>query len=168
MSILKVAIATASDEKIKGIVTAFCREFQLKESQIDVFCTPTASEVSNQPFDAETYLGAQNRIDNIKSLKDGVDYYVSCEAGIESFLGQYFNVQVVCIFETKTQRYLFAKSAGWQIPSIDIEIIKNSDLDSYLRGKGIQRLEDLLGESYPRSKMVSQATELALASKRLL
>lgn len=165
---LKVAIATSSQEKIKGILKGFSRFFQVEESQILFAFTLVESGVSEQPFDAETYIGAQNRVDSIKtSLAEEWDFYVSCEAGIESFAGQYFNVQVVCIFEAKNQRYFFGKSAGWQLPSEDIERIKKSNLDSYLRAKGIQSIQELLGSAYSRRDSVAQATELALLSQKL-
>lgn len=59
------------------------------------------------------------------------------------------------------------QSSGWQIPSADIEIIRNSDLDDYLRKKGITCAEDLLGADYSRAESIAQATEFALASQKL-
>ena len=76
-------------------------------------------------------------------------------------------MQVICIFDFQKQRYLWSKSSGWQIPSADIEIIRNSDLDDYLRKKGITCAEDLLGADYSRES-IAQATEFALASQKLL
>ena len=108
------------------------------------------------------------RVDNIRKKIKEWDYYVSCEAGIEGYNENYFNVQVVCIFETKTKKYLLGKSAGWQVPSEDIETIEKINLDKYLKGKGFRNIEEILGTSYPRSESVAQATELALASKKLL
>ena len=96
-----------------------------------------------------------------------MDLYISCEAGIEDAFEQYFNVQVVCIYESKSQMYLWGKSLGWSIPSEDIEFIKNNNLDKYLRGKGISCIEELLGTSNSRSSAVAQATEVALASGKL-
>lgn len=166
---MKVAIATSSPEKIKGILEGFSRFFQVAKSQIETHFQTVESEVSEQPFDSETYVGARNRVDNVKKiLTDGWDFYVSCEAGIESFAGCYLNVQVVCIFEVKTQKYFWGKSAGWQIPTEDIEIIRESNLDNYLRGKEIQSIEELLGSEYSRSNLVAQATELALISSKKL
>ena len=92
------------------------------------------------------------------------DYYVSCEAGIESCMGIYFNVQVVCIFDKEARKFVFGKSAGWQVPTEDIEVIKEINLDSYLRRKGISKIEELLGTEYSRADAVAQAAEFALAS----
>ncbi len=162
---MKVAIATDSPEKIKGIKLAFSRLFNLKESEIVVLHQSVDSGVPEQPFDDETYLGAQNRVKALISSEDtDADYYVSCEAGIESCMGIYFNVQVVCIFDKEARKFVFGKSAGWQVPSEDIEVIKEINLDSYLRRKGISRIEELLGNEHSRASAVAQATEFALAS----
>lgn len=159
---MKIAIATSSSEKIKGIKKAFSRFFKIAEAEILVYSSSTNSGVSDQPFNSETYIGARNRVDNIKKKMQNCDFYVSCEAGIESFEDIFFNVQVICIFEAKSQRYLYGKSAGWMIPSEDIKIIKESNLDNYLKSKGIFSSEQLLGPDFSRNEAIAQATELAL------
>lgn len=165
---IKVAIASSSLEKIDGVKEAFSRFFNTKEAEFEFYFKSTESGVSEQPFGDETYQGAQNRIDGIKKEFPDMDYYISCEAGIEKAFHQYYNVQVVCIFITKSQTHLWAKSAGWTIPSKDIEIIRNNNLDCYFRQKGISCIEELLGTSNSRKLAVAQATELALASGKLL
>lgn len=112
---MKVAIATNSEDKINGIVLAFSRFFSIEKTEIEVFNCSVDSGVSSQPFDDDIYKGALNRVNNIID-SFVADFYVSCEAGIETFLGNYFNVQVICIYD-KTQKYTFGKSAGWQIPA---------------------------------------------------
>ena len=162
---MKIAIATKSPDKIDGIKKSFSRFFL--ETEIEFYSKPVESGVSNQPFDSETYEGALNRVNNIRNELPDMDYYISCEAGIENTFGQYFNVQVVCIFESKSQRIFWGKSAGWSVPTNDIEIIRNNTLDTYLRGKGINCIEELLGPSCSRSAAVAEATWLALASGNL-
>lgn len=162
---MKIAIATHSPDKIGGITRGFSKFFQVEETEIQVHSETTESGVPEQPFDSETYIGALNRVNNIKHILEGFDFYVSCEAGIESFSELSFNVQVVCIYDTNNQKYLWGKSSGWSIPSKDIEIIKEYNLDSYLRNKGINSIDELLGPSHSRSEFVAQATELALASR---
>ena len=162
---MKLAIATNSVDKLNGIRIAFSQFFRIEETEIEVYHCSVDSGVPEQPFDEYTYQGAINRVKAlIDSRKDEVDFCVSCEAGIEKAFGQYFNVQVICIYEVKKQKYLWGKSAGWQVPSEDIEIIEKSNLDSYLRKKGVMQIEDLLGLDYSRAKLVTQATKHALAS----
>lgn len=164
---LRVAIATSSQEKVSGIKEAISRFFNMKESEIDFYSKSTESWVSEQPFGDETYEGALNRVNGVRKEFPKMDFYISCEAGIENAFGQYFNVQVVCIFEAKSQVFFWGKSSGWSIPAEDIEIIRKNNLDSYLRGKGIASIEELLGTSHSRRAAVAQATELALASGKL-
>jgi len=164
---MKVAIATGSTEKIAGIKDAFVRFFQIPTSEIEVYSKPIESGVPEQPFNDETYQGASNRVNGVRKVFQEVDFYISCEAGIEYAFGQYFNVQVVCIFDNKSQRYFWGKSAGWLIPSEAIEEIRQSNLDIYLRSKGITCIEELLGHNNSRRAAVAQATEFALASGRL-
>lgn len=164
---MKIAIATNSIEKIDGIREAFSRFFG--DSEISIIHEKIASDVSEQPFNEETYRGAQNRVNNLKEkIKEKVDFIISCEAGIEGFMGNYFNVQVVCIFNSKTQDYLWGKSAGWQIPSKDIQTVQEKTLDTYLRNKGISQINQLVGDENSRKLAVKQATVLALYSARLL
>ena len=164
---LKVAIATVSCEKIDGIVKALSRYYGVGLSEMEIYSMSVESGVPSQPFGKETYEGAFNRVNNIRKKIKEMDLYISCEAGIEDAFEQYFNVQVVCIYESKSQMYLWGKSLGWSIPSEDIEFIKNNNLDKYLRGKGICCIEELLGTSNSRSSAVAQATEVALASGKL-
>ena len=128
---LKVAIATKSPDKITGIKNAVSRFFNLKESEIEFYSKSVASGVSEQPFDSETYQGALNRATGIQELLPGMDFYISCEAGIENMFGQYYNVQVICILKSNCTP-LWGKSAGWSIPTEDIEIIRENNLDTYL------------------------------------
>lgn len=165
---LKVAIATSSHEKICGVREAISRFFDVKESEIELYSKSIQSGVSEQPFGDETYEGALNRVKGVKKEFPEMDFYISCEAGIENAFGQYFNVQVVCVFDSKSKMILWGKSSGWAIPAKDIEDIRKDNLDIYLRGRGINSIEELLGSSNSRRAAVAQATELALASGKLL
>ncbi len=164
---LKVAIATTSLEKIDGIRKGISRFFNLEESEMKFYSISSVSGVPSQPFGDETYQGALNRVTDIREKIPEMDLYVGCEAGIENAFDQYFNVQVVCIFDNKVQKYFWGKSSGWSIPSEDIEIIKSITLDGYLREKGVSCIEQLFGTLNSRKLAVAQATELALASKKL-
>ncbi len=164
---MKLKIATNSKEKLKGIIIAFSRFFQIDEDMIEIIHQAVDSKVPEQPFDEETYIGALNRVKAL-SIENDVDFYISCEAGIEEFMGRFFNVQVVCIYDKNSDEYVFGKSAGWEIPSKDIGTIKNSTLDDYLRNeKGITDITQLLGNT-SRASLVAQATDNALCSRKLL
>lgn len=164
---MRIAIATESREKITGITKGFEIFF---ETNLEVKSQKTESGVPDQPFNYDIFKGAKNRINNLRiAIKDddNLDFYASCEAGIENFGELYFNVQVVCIYDVKNEKYLYGKSMGWQIPKTAIEMIKKSNLDIYLKSTGIFSIEELLGSENTRSAAVTQATEMALASARL-
>lgn len=158
-----IAIATNSMDKIDGITMAFKRFFQIGDAELGVVHCSVDSDVPEQPFNDETYLGAVNRVNYlIPSIY--ADYYVSCEAGIECFLDNYFNVQVICIYDNKNKKYYYGKSSGWQVPTTDITEVKSIGLDKYLRNKGYTCLEDVLGLDYSRAYTIMQATEHALCT----
>ena len=163
---MTVKIATNSTDKINGIIRAISRFFKIEESEINVIHQAVDSGVPDQPFDEQTYVGARNRVDSIiGSNEKEADFYIGCEAGVEKLSGIFFNVQVVCIFDPKSQKYSFGKSSGWSIPLEDIEIIKLIGVDRYLRSLGIDTLEEFVG--YSRTEEVMRATEFALASLKL-
>ena len=164
---MKVEIATASHEKILGIKTAILRFFKIQESEVEIHYQKVKSEVPRQPFMKEIYQGALNRVNTIRHTGGDADFYISCEAGIEVCMRNFFNVQVICIFDKKNHRYLWGKSAGWQIPTRDIGMVKKYGVNEYLRKKGIRKNNELLGKNYSRAEAVAQATEMALASAKL-
>lgn len=168
--VLNIGIATTSEAKIEGIRIAF--EHFFPETKIEIYSERTQSGVSSQPFGKETSKGALNRLINLVNiLKDKgiiVDYYVSCEAGIdnESIVGEYFSEQIVCIYSKKSKKNFFGKSSSWSIPSEDIQEIVNTDLDQYLKRRGYTGLQDLGNGKYiTRSVAVEEGVKAALVSE---
>ncbi len=166
---LHVGIATTSEAKIEGIKLAFERFFP--DCKIIVYSKKTESGVSKQPFGKETYIGATNRIMNLmhilKEENISVDYYVSCEAGIDdSISGLYFSEQIACIYNSKTKKSFLGKSSSWSIPKEDISEIINTNLDKYLKTRGCTGLQDVGNGKYiTRSIAVEEGVMGALASE---
>lgn len=183
---LTIVIATTSKDKIDGIREAFEQYYDTNNYELTIYSKKTQSEVSEQPFGNETYQGAINRINNIKreyeeALKEKgieVDYYISCEAGIDNTnkaiingesVDLYASEQIVCIYNPKNDTYSFGKSSSWIIPPEDIEEIKNTDLDQYLRKRGCTGLHDVGDGSYiSRQQAVKEGTMSAIASARFI
>lgn len=166
---LHIGIATTSESKIEGIISAY--EHFFPEYKIIVHPKKTESGVSKQPFGKETYIGATNRIMNLMHiLKEEnifADYYVSCEAGIDDNIsGLYFSEQVACIYNSKTKKSFLGKSSSWSIPKEDIPEIINTNLDKYLRNRGCTGLQDVGNGKYiTRSMAVEEGVKGALASE---
>lgn len=168
--VLHVGIATTSEAKINGIKAAF--EHFFPEIKIEVHAKKTKSGVDEQPFGKETSKGALNRLSNLRDILNNenisVDYYVSCEAGIdnESIPGEYFSEQVICIYSKEVRKSFFGKSSSWSISSEDIQEIINTDLDQYLRKRGCTGLQDVGNGKYiTRSTAVEEGVKAALASE---
>ena len=165
-----VGIASMSDAKIEGIKNAFQHFFE--NSEIIVYPRKTSSGVSKQPFGEETSKGAINRLTNLYNiLKDeqlSIDYYISCEAGIDnkSIPGEYFSEQLVCLLSKETKKTFFSKSSSWSIPKEDIKEIEETSLDSYLIKRGCIGLQDIGNGKYiTRATAVEEGVKAALASE---
>lgn len=179
---ISLLIATTSKDKIEGIKNAFLQYFPKEKFEIKIYSGKTESGVAEQPFGNDTYQGAYNRIKNIrekyKKMLDeqeiDVDYYVSCEAGIDDtnkviidgkVTTLFASEQVVCIYSEKQDLYSFGKSSSWTIPEKHIEEIKNSNLDKYLRARGCTGLQDVGDGKYvSRETAVMEGTKSAIAS----
>lgn len=179
-----VVIATESKDKISGIQEAFNEFFPDEDYGVKYYYGKTQSDVSDQPFGDETYLGAYNRINNIKAKYDSIlkdkeaDYYVSCEAGIDDtnkamvdgkLETMYASEQISCILNTQTGAYSYGKSSSWMIPAEDIKKIKETDLNQYLRGLEYTELHDVGNGNYiSRSIAIKQSMESAIATSLFL
>lgn len=183
---LVLLIATTSEDKIRGIKEAFLHYYPEKEFEIEIYSGKTESRVPDQPFGNDTYQGAYNRINNIREkykeklnkLGIDIDYYIACEAGIddtnkviidEKVVDLYASEQVVCIYDEKKDTYSFGKSSSWIIPEKDIEEIKRTNLDQYLRRRGCTGLQDVGDGKYvSRATAVMESTKSAIASNRFI
>lgn len=183
---ITIVIATTSEDKIEGILDAFKKYYPEDEYEIKVYSSKTDSKVPDQPFGNDTYQGAYNRINNAREKYEealrnqgiNVNYYVSCEAGIDDSnrvvinnkLTQLFaSEQVVCIYDAQKDSYAFGKSGSWMIPTEDIEEIKKTDLDQYLRKRECTGLQDVGDGKYiTRKDAVMEGTLSAIASGRFV
>ena len=183
---ITIVIATTSKDKIDGILEAFMNFFPEEEFEIKFYSGKAESSVSDQPFGDETYQGAYNRINSIREKYESslsgqginVDFYISCEAGIDDtnkvFMGEkitpiYVSEQIVCIYNPENDSYSFGKSSSWTIPEKDIEEIKRTDLDRYLRKRECTGLHDVGDGKYiTRKEAVKEAMMSAIASIRFM
>lgn len=179
---ITIVIGTTSKDKIDGILEALIHYFPEEEFEIKFYSGQAESSVSNQPFGDETYQGAYNRISSIREKYEAslaeqgihVDFYISCEAGIDDtnkvimdgkITHIYVSEQIVCIYNPEKDSYSFGKSSSWTIPEKDIEEIKSTDLDRYLRKRKCTGLHDVGDGKYiTRKDAVKEAMISAIAS----
>ena len=133
---MKILIATKNPGKIEGAKRAFSRYF--KDFEIEGISV--SSDVSEEPINDEIYLGAKNRIKNLKeyckSNKIKADLYVSIESGMTKKLGRWFIVNIAAIEDNKDFES-YGMSPGFPVPEKYIDEIINTDL-----GKLMDRIFD--------------------------
>lgn len=146
---MKVLIGTKNPGKIKGAKMAFDNYFNSYE--IDGINVP--SEVSDQPINDDTYLGAYNRVKNVREyarqMNIRADYYVAIESGLVKMFNHYFITNVAVISDNKGYISV-GNSASFPVPEKYVkditkrtlgkvmdEIFNESDLRSSTGGIGI-------------------------------
>lgn len=79
---MRIVISSSNPVKIAASKAAF--EAIFPEADMDFACINVASGVSEQPVsDAETRLGATNRMNNARLAQPEADYWVGLEGGLE-------------------------------------------------------------------------------------
>ena len=84
---MKILMGTKNPGKIEGAKLAFEKYFD----NVEIEGIGVDSDVSNQPLNNEIFLGAKNRVKNLKKYaKENnieADSYIASEAGIINLLG---------------------------------------------------------------------------------
>lgn len=79
---MKVVIASQNPVKINAVEQGFAKMFPNETFEFVSVSVP--SDVSSQPFsDAETFLGAKNRVHNAVAKMSNADFYVGIEGGVQ-------------------------------------------------------------------------------------
>lgn len=125
---MKILIGSKNPGKIEGAKQAFSTYFENVEIEgIDV-----NSEVSNQPVNKEIFMGAKNRVKNVKKYaKDnniGADFYIASEGGITNLLTDEWLDFNAAVIEDKNGFTSVGHSQGFQIPEKYVEEIRNTEL----------------------------------------
>ena len=124
---MKILIGTKNPGKIEGARQAFETYFE----NVEIEGISVESEVSNQPVNEEIFLGAKNRVKNLKkyakqnNLK--ADYYIASEAGITDLLGEWIDINAVVIEDAEGYQSV-GISQGFQIPQKYVQEIKETEL----------------------------------------
>ncbi len=124
---MKILIGTKNPGKIEGARQAFAKyfkEFEIEGVEVD-------SEVGAQPFNKEIFLGAKNRVKNLKQYAKehdmAVDFFIASEAGIINFYGDYIDINAA-IVENSISFQSIGISQGFPIPEKYMEEIKKTEL----------------------------------------
>lgn len=86
---IKVVVASTNPVKIQAVQEAFTPFFN---NSFEVEGFEVSSGIKEQPLsDQETFIGASNRVDNLKKKYPGADFYIGIEGGVDLFGGNYFH-----------------------------------------------------------------------------
>ena len=128
---MKILIGTKNQGKIEGARRAFAKFFD----NIEIEGIPVASDVSEQPVNAEIYLGAKNRIKNLKKYakEHGIkaDMYLAIESGINNLLGSWV-ITNIALIEDNNGYESFGTSPSFPVPEQLVDDIVNSDLNQVM------------------------------------
>lgn len=142
---MKILMGTKNPGKIEGAKQAFEKYFE----NVEIEGISVNSEVNDQPLNNEIFLGAKNRIKNLrKYAKENnieADFYIASEAGITNLLGNEWIDINAAVIEDKNGFQTVGCSQGFQIPDKYMPEIRETEL-----GKVMDKLFD--GENLGKGK----------------
>lgn len=128
---MKVLVATKNPGKIEGAKRALSNYFD----DIEIQGIPVTSEVSEQPVNDEIYIGAKNRVKNLKlyaqenSIK--ADLYLSIESGINNSLGRWM-ITNIAVIEDNNDFESYGTSPSFPVPDNLVDDVINTDLSQVM------------------------------------
>ena len=125
---MKILVGSKNPVKIDSVKEAFANYFE----GIEVVGVDVDSEVSVQPINDETFVGAQNRAMKLKELNDsqnyGADIFVGIEGGITKQFDKWFAFGCMCVLD-KDGRVGFGTSPHFELPQVVVEkLVKGIEL----------------------------------------
>ena len=124
---MKILIGTKNPGNIEGARQAF----ELYFNNVEIEGIPVNSDVGEQPINEEIFLGAKNRVKNLKRYAEKnnikVDFYISSEAGITNLLGEWIDINAAVIEDANGYQSI-GISQGFPIPDKYVDEIKKTEL----------------------------------------
>lgn len=128
---MKVLIGTKNNGKIEGAKRALLNYFD----NIEVLGIPVESDVSEQPVNDEIYIGAKNRVKNLKEYakKNNIkaDLYLGIESGINNSLGRWM-ITNIAIIEDNNNFESYGASPSFPVPDRLVQDVINTDLSQVM------------------------------------
>lgn len=114
---MKILVGSKNPVKIKAVEEAFSLYFE----NIEVIGISVPSNVPDQPINEETYLGAENRANELQKINFiknfNADYFIGIEGGIQQIYNKWFAFGCMCLIH-KSGNYSFGTSANFELPEI--------------------------------------------------
>ena len=138
---MKILIATKNQGKIEGAKRALSNYFD----NIEIEGIPVESNVGEQTLNDEIYIGAKNRVKNLKlyAEKNNIkaDLYLSIESGINNSLGRWM-ITNIAVIEDNFDFESYGTSPSFPVPDRLAEDVIRTDLS--------QVMDKVLGEDKER------------------
>lgn len=148
---MRVLIASKNDGKLEGAKRALSIYFE----NIEIKGIAISSEVSEMPVEDETYIGAKNRLENLKKYaKENcieADLYMSIESGItKNYLG--WVITNIAMIEDKNGNTSYGTGPQFPVPENMVNDVRyfglskvmddifGKDEERHNKGGGIQML----------------------------
>lgn len=130
---MKILIATKNPGKIEGAKQALEKYFS--NNQIEIVGIAVSSDVPEQPVNEDIYLGAKNRVKNLKeyATKNNIkaDMYFAIESGISNQLGSWAIINYAVI-EDNFGYQSFGTGPVFPVPNKYVEEIISSSLGTVM------------------------------------
>lgn len=138
---MKVLIGTKNKGKIEGAKKAL--EYYFKD--IEIQGIPVDSNVGEQPVNDEIYIGAKNRVKNLKQYakKNNInaDLFFGIESGINNILGRWM-ITNIAVIEDDENFESYGTSPSFPVPDKLVDDVIKTDLS--------QVMDKVLGEDKER------------------
>jgi len=168
---MKILMGTKNPGKIEGAKQAFEKYFE----NIEIEGINVDSEVGNQPINEQIFLGAKNRVKNLREYAKNnnieADFYIASEAGITNLLGNWVDINAAVV-ESKEGFQSVGTSQGFPIPEKYIPEIIDTELGKVMDklfsgnnlGKGKGGINYLTHDVVTRIELTKNAFIMALTS----
>ena len=128
---MKVLIGTKNEGKIEGAKRALLKYFE----NVEIEGIKVESNVSEEPVNDEIYIGAKNRVKNLKEYckqnNIKADLYIASESGIHDVLGRWM-ITNLAVIEDNENFESYGTSASFPVPERLVKDIIDTDLSKVM------------------------------------
>ena len=128
---MKVLVATKNQGKIEGAKRALLKYFD----DVEISGIPVDSNVGEQPVNDEIYIGAKNRVKNLKTYakKNNIeaDLFLAVESGINNSLGRWM-ITNIAVTEDNYECESYGTSPSFPVPDNLVQNIIETDLSQVM------------------------------------
>jgi len=123
---MKILVGSKNPVKLEAVKETFSKYY----NNIEVIGITVESQMPDQPINEETFIGAENRAEELKKInqreKLNAEYFVGIEGGIIEQFNRWFAFGGMCIVDKEGNKS-FGTSAHFELPGEVIDRLKNRE-----------------------------------------